>query len=81
MLGALCTRWTVLWESVPNVGLIIEYSKVVLTEYSTIPQMERCPYASNKSFSWGVTKLIWRGIYYNYETIKYYKTLTYIEVL
>jgi hypothetical protein len=44
MLGALCIRWTVPRESVPNVGHL-KYSKVVLTEYLTIPQMDKCLYA------------------------------------
>jgi hypothetical protein len=62
MLGARCTRWTVLRESVPNVGHL-KYSKVVLTEYLTIPQMDKCLYTFNQPISWGVTKLIWWSIH------------------
>jgi hypothetical protein len=72
MLGALCIRWTVLRETVPNVGHL-KYSKVVLTEYLTIPKWTNVYIRkglgrtlnlnTNKSISWGVTKLIWWSIH------------------
>jgi hypothetical protein len=72
MLGARCTRWTVLRETVPNVGHL-KYSKVVLTECLTIPKWTNVYIRqglgrtlnlnTNKSISWGVTKLIWRSIH------------------